>query len=67
MDREDTTVRVKAVGSRKAVEQFFKILEEIFSLVVAGPVMPNDRDDGVHAFLNLDPFLAKVKMEKEMT
>ena len=64
MKREDTTVRVKAVGSKKAVERFIEVLEEIFPLLVTGPVMPNDRDQGTHLFLNVDPFLAKIP-EKE--
>jgi len=49
-------VKVKVSGNREAVEQFLAQLETKFSLMLKSKIFSNDRDCGVHCFIDLDPY-----------
>jgi len=54
---EVQSVRIKVIGSKEALEEFIRVLQSIFPVLVSSPVLPNDRDSNFHVFLNLNPFL----------
>lgn len=49
-------VEVKVSGDQKAVEQFLKIIEDKFELMLKSKLLTNKSDGGVHCFVDLDPY-----------
>jgi hypothetical protein len=52
-------VQVKVSGNRKAVEQFLCVIKNTFELMVESKLLVNRDEDGVHCFIDLDPFVIR--------
>lgn len=61
METKGSSVTVKLQGSTKQVELVLDQLRELYKLIIVGQIMPNDKDDGIHVFLNIDPSLVNEK------
>jgi len=54
-----TQVQVKVSGERKAVEQFLLEIKKTFELMVESKLLTNRNDNGVHCFIDLDPYTTR--------
>lgn len=52
-------VKLRVSGKKEDVEQFLKIIESTFKLMLKSPVLQNSDDNGIHQFLDLDPYVLK--------
>ena len=53
------SVNVKVQGDERAVKEFLNVIESVFYVFVKSKPLPNDKDMGVHVFLDLNPYLKK--------
>jgi hypothetical protein len=49
-------VKVKVLGDREDVEQFLKVIEKTFALMLKSKLLPNSDGDGIHCYLDIDPY-----------
>jgi len=54
-------VIVKVTGSKEGVDEFVAVVKDVFKLILVGAVRPNNSDDGVHCFIDLDPSTTTLK------
>lgn len=52
-------VQIKVSGENAAVEQFMAVIREIFALSIESKLLKNNKDAGVHCFVDLDPYALK--------
>jgi hypothetical protein len=56
-------VKIKVSGYHDDVEQFLSVIENVFALMLKSPLLENSQDNGVHRFLDLDPYALKQAKE----
>ena len=53
MSEEETALTVKVQGSKRLVYKTIDRMKENFQVAYVSSIMPNLRDEGVHAFLTI--------------
>ena len=57
-------VKVKVLGDTEDVEQFLKIIENNFALMLKSSLLPNKGEEGVHCYVDIDPYALKQTKER---
>jgi hypothetical protein len=57
------SVSVKLQGQKESVELVVEQLRKLYKMLVIGQILQNDKDDGVHIFLSVDPQLVNRVMQ----
>ena len=60
---EVQSVRIKASGSKEALKEFLDVLQKLYPILVASPILKNDRDPFWHVFVNVNPFVRGEKRD----
>jgi len=56
-------VLVKVSGDRVSVEECVAIMRKVFPIAIVGNIRSNDRDSGVHCFLDLDASITRMEAQ----
>ena len=55
-------VKLKVMGSHRDVGQFLAVIDKVFALSLKSPLLQNSDGNGVHRFLDLDPYALRKLM-----
>jgi hypothetical protein len=64
---DNKTISVKVFGDKAedkaTVDKLIAEMKKVFPLIIVGKVQPNDKDNGCHVFITVNPFQVNVVSE----